>query len=152
MSKLNDLNSSPVPTASGREGSGVKANINVTPMIDVMLVLLIIFMVVTPVLLSKSVNLPSALTAAPEKDDRVTLIIDVQGRYFIGKNREVIPTARLTEALRQEYADRPQDHVLYLKADQSVEYSAVLTAINKARAAGVVRIGAITTAPKNISQ
>lgn len=144
-----NLNSSPVPTASGAEGSDVQSSINVTPMIDVMLVLLIIFMVITPVILSKSVNLPSAVTAAPEKDDRVTLIIDAQRRFFLEQRQEPIPLSRLTAELQALYADRPQNHVLYLKADQAVEYSAVLSAINAARAAGVTRIGAITTAPKN---
>lgn len=150
--KSSSFGGSPVPEAAGMEDSGLQADINVTPMIDVMLVLLIIFMVITPVILSKSVNLPSAVTAAPEKKNRVTLIIDVKGRYYLGKNREAIPVSRLTEALRQKYADRPRDHVLYLKADQDVEYRAVLTAINAARAAGVRRIGAITSGAKTSTE
>lgn len=148
----NNLSSSPIPTAAGTGDGGVKANINVTPMIDVMLVLLIIFMVITPVLLSRSVNLPSAVTAAPEKDDRVTLSIDVKGKFYLEKRNQPVPASRLTTELEQLYAERPMDHVLYLKADQAVEYSVVLTAINAARNAGVRRIGAITTAPKKSNQ
>ena len=71
---------SPLPTIAG-VNSDVTADINVTPMIDVMLVLLIIFMVVTPALAGYTAVLPKARTAAPEKEDRVTLGIDRAGKY-----------------------------------------------------------------------
>lgn len=135
---------SPLPTVAGVDGSSVTSEINVTPMIDVMLVLLIIFMVITPALAGYAVTLPRAYTAAPEKDDRVTLGVDAQGRYHLDESPGVIPPDQLVDALRGAYASRPDDHVLYLKADVGLEYSVVLTAIDAARMAGVRRIGAIT--------
>jgi biopolymer transport protein ExbD len=135
---------SAVPTVAGREDSVVNAEINVTPMVDVMLVLLIIFMVITPALAGYHVTLPKTLTAAPEKEERVTLGIDDQGRYYLDQRPQPVPPAQLTARLRELYATRPEDHVLYLKADRGVEYSVVLTAIDAARAAGVRRVGAIT--------
>jgi biopolymer transport protein TolR len=139
---------SPVPKVAGFE-SDVNADINVTPMIDVMLVLLIIFMVVTPALAGYTAVLPKARTAAPEKEDRVTLGIDRQGNYYIeGHEVTKVPEAQLTKALTDAYASRPDDHILYLKADEQVEYAKILTAIDHARNAGVRRIGAITEQPR----
>ena len=142
---------SPLPSVAGVE-SDVNADINVTPMIDVMLVLLIIFMVVTPALAGYTAILPKARTAAPEKDDRVTLGVDRQGLYYIEAYGNVpttrIPDEQLTQKLVEAYAERPEDHVLYLKADNEVEYAKILTAIDHARNAGVRRIGAITEVPR----
>ena len=138
---------SAIPSVSGAENQA-NSEINVTPMIDVMLVLLIIFMVITPSLAGYTAVLPKAVTSAPEKDERVTLGIDNQGRYFLNEEGKPIPQPQLTQALVAAYAVRPpDDHVLYLKADQGVEYSVVLTAIESARQAGVARIGAITEQP-----
>ena len=135
------------------EGSDVTADINVTPMIDVMLVLLIIFMVTLPALAGYTATLPKTRTAAPEKDDRVTLGIDRQGRFYIeGTDNRAVPEDQLVPRLKAAYQDRPEDHVLYLKADQQVGYDVVLTAIDAARAAGVTRVGAITELPKAASK
>jgi len=139
---------SPLPTVAGFE-SDVNADINVTPMIDVMLVLLIIFMVVTPALAGYTAILPKAKTSAPEKEKRVTLGIDRAGKYYIeGKQVFQVPDAQLTEKLKEQYRTRPEDHVLYLKADEQAGYDRVLTAIDAARHAGVRRIGAITEMPR----
>ena len=135
---------SPMPTIAGMD-SDVTADINVTPMIDVMLVLLIIFMVITPAL-SFQAKLPKAKQSAPEKEDRVTLGIDVDGKYYV--DDKPVTDAQLETRLREEYARRPDDHILYMKADNGIEYSRVLTAIDAARNAGVRRIGAITELPE----
>jgi biopolymer transport protein ExbD len=133
-----------LPKVAGVEESAMNADINMTPMIDVMLVLLIIFMIITPVLASYALVLPAADQATPEPDDRVIVSIDQQGRYFIMERPQVVPEESLVAALRQEYALRPDDFVLYLKADQGVPFSLVLTAIDAAREVGVARVGAIT--------
>lgn len=140
---------SPLPSVAGAD-SDVNAEINVTPMVDVMLVLLIIFMVVTPAIAGYTAELPKARTAAPEKDERVTLGIDTQGQYYIEDtpNPGPIPEEQLAGRLREAYATRPEDHILYMKADRNVGYDRVLTAIDAAREAGVARIGAITELPK----
>jgi biopolymer transport protein TolR len=131
--------------------SDVNADINVTPMIDVMLVLLIIFMVVTPALAYEA-KLPKAKMSAPEKEERVTLGVDKDGQYWIEdvQNPGPIPLNQLEQRLKDAYAARgnPDDHTLYLKADNNVEYSVVLSAIDEARKAGARRIGTITELPK----
>ncbi len=144
---------SPLPSVAGMDAD-VNADINVTPMIDVMLVLLIIFMVVTPALAGYTAVLPKARTAAPEKDDRVTLGIDAKGQYFIEDvpNPGPIPASQLAARLRDAYSTRdPEDHILYMKADQGVGYDKVLTAIDAAREAEVSKIGAITELPKGVT-
>jgi biopolymer transport protein ExbD len=141
---------SPLPKIAGMGDSNVNADINVTPMIDVMLVLLIIFMVVTPALAGYTAVLPKARTAAPEKEDRITLGIDNKGQYYIEDqpNPGPISPTDLPRRLGEAFASRPDDHTLYMKADNSVGYDKVLTAIDAARSVGVRRIGAITELPK----
>ena len=119
----------------------LSSSINVTPMVDVMLVLLIIFMVVT-VTLPYTARLPRALAALPAVEDRVTLGIDQQGAYWLGRSR--VPAPELTSRLAAAYARREGDHVLYLKADHGVPYATVLTAMDAARDAGVRRLAMIT--------
>jgi biopolymer transport protein ExbD len=140
---------SPLPKIAGLE-SDVNADINVTPMIDVMLVLLIIFMVITPALGGYKWQPPKAQMSAPEKEKRVTLGIDAQGVYYVGEPAKPVALAQLTDRLKREYAspEHRDDHVLYLKADNGVAYSVVLSAIDAAREAGVRRIGAITELPR----
>ncbi len=139
---------SALPTVVGMEDKSVTSSINVTPMIDVMLVLLIIFMVITPILASYEAQLPEAQYVVPEPDDDVvTLGIDANGVYFI--EDRAIPPEQLTAELRRIYNERPGDHLLYLRADRAVGYNVVLTAIDAARAAGVRTIGAITDPKKD---
>jgi biopolymer transport protein ExbD len=134
---------STIPSVTGVGRGNVTSDINVTPMVDVMLVLLIIFMVITPVLASYDAVLPEAQHVVPEPDDDViTLGIDPNGVYHLSGN--AISPAQLPVALRSIYAGRPGDHLLFLRADRSVGYDVVLSAIDAARAAGVRTIGAIT--------
>ena len=134
---------STLPKIAGIEDSDVTAEINVTPMVDVMLVLLIIFMITIPAM-AYAARLPAAASSAPEKDDRVTLGIDNMGRFYLDEAPVVIPEDLLASELRRRYASRPQDQVLYVKADRGISYSVFLTAMQSAREAGVRRIGAIT--------
>jgi biopolymer transport protein TolR len=142
---------SAIPTVAGMDGQDVNSDINVTPMIDVMLVLLIIFMVITPAMAGYTAVLPKALTSKSEKEDRITLGIDNAGKYYIEKNgpKGAIPADKLEGVLTNMYASKPEDHILYMKADQGVKYAVILSAIDAARKAGVTRIGAITETPKD---
>ena len=138
---------SAMPRIPGVAQEGVTAAINVTPMIDVMLVLLIIFMVVTPILTQYEATPPPALTARPEPDDDViTLGIDTRGDFFL-ENRAVTDD-QLTNHLLEAYSGRTGDRLLFLRADRAVSYARVLDAIEGARAAGITTIGAITTDPE----
>ena len=133
---------SAIPSIAGLSDADVTADINVTPMVDVMLVLLIIFMVVTPVLTQYEATPPTAVNVMPEPDDDVvTLGIDKQGAFFI--EGQHVPANRLQGALRQVYERRPGDHLMFLRADRGVGYDIVLDGIEAARGAGVRTIGAI---------
>lgn len=132
-----------VPVLRALGGAGTIADLNITPMIDVMLALLIIFMVVTPVLTEYAATLPVARHPVPTTlEDAVTLGIDRNGTFFIGS--DTIPADRLATRLARIYAARPGDHVLYVRADRSVPYRLVLDAVDAARAAGVRTLGAIS--------
>ena len=111
---------------------------NVTPMIDVMLVLLIIFMVVTPALLDGAHIEPpraSHLRAHPEAQGDLTLGIDAAGHYYL--NKQPIDAAALAQRLRARYSSDAPGHILYVKADRKLHYGSLLAAVDVARTNGV---------------
>ena len=136
--------------STGSAGSSaVKADINVTPMIDVMLVLLIIFMIVTPLIAAGfKATLPKGknLDPRPEGDNEVVLGIDEFSRYFL--NGRALPNGTLEDQLRGIYAARTEDKILYFKADNKLKYSKIQEAVETARRSGV-RVMAAITEPKN---
>jgi biopolymer transport protein TolR len=139
-----------VAISTGSAGVGaVKADINVTPMIDVMLVLLIIFMIVTPLIAAGfKATLPKGknLDPRPEGENEVILGIDQAGRYFL--NGRPLPNGTLEDQLRSIYAARTEDKILYFKADNQLKYAKVQDAVETARRAGV-RVMAAITEPKS---
>jgi biopolymer transport protein ExbD len=123
----------------------VKADINVTPMIDVMLVLLIIFMIVTPLIAAGfRATLPKGkhLDSRPEGDHEVVMGIDDNGRYFL--NGRAVPEGTLEDQLRSIYAARTDDKILYFKADNNLPYGKIQEGMETARKAGVRVMSAIT--------
>mgnify|MGYP001327271401 CR=1 FL=1 len=129
----------------GSDRSGVMSEINVTPMVDVMLVLLIIFMVATPTILAGfQAQLPDGvhLKPRPEMDDRVVLGIDAAGNYYL--NQRPIRREDAFALLQAEFAARPEDKVLFVKADRNLKYQELLTAMALARDAGARVVAAIT--------
>jgi biopolymer transport protein TolR len=139
-----------VAISTGSAGVGaVKADINVTPMIDVMLVLLIIFMIVTPLIAAGfKATLPKGknLDPRPEGDNEVVLGIDEFGRYFL--NGRALPNGTLEDQLRGIYAARTEDKILYFKADNKLKYAKIQEAVETARRSGV-RVMAAITEPKS---
>jgi biopolymer transport protein TolR len=139
-----------VAISTGNAGSSaVKADINVTPMIDVMLVLLIIFMIVTPLIAAGfKATLPKGknLDPRPEGDNEVVLGIDQAGHYFL--NGRPLPDGTLEDQLRGIYAARTEDKILYFKADNGLKYGKIQEAVETARRSGV-RVMAAITEPKN---
>ena len=131
---------------SSSAGGGVKAEPNVTPMIDVMLVLLIIFMVVTPALLAGFNAQPPQgqnLRDHPEdaENDQV-LGIDRDGNYYL--NKKPIAKTAIEGEIKRIYSVRTVDKVMYLKADKDLEYSKVLDATDMAAHNGVTVVGLIS--------
>ena len=133
----------------GRAGeTSVKSEPNVVPMIDIMLVLLIIFMIVTPLIAAGfKATLPKGknLDPRPEGENEVILGIDQAGRYFL--NQRPIAAGALEDQLRSVFAARTEDKILYFKADNQLKYAAVQEAVETARRAGV-RVMAAITEPK----
>ena len=126
-------------------GGGVKAEPNVVPMIDVMLVLLIIFMVVTPAITSGFTAIPPEginLKEHPEEDQDKVLGIDKFGKYYLDK--QPVDSASLGATLKAIYDARAEDKVLYLKADRGLRYQVIIDAMDIATKAGVKVVGAIT--------
>ena len=133
----------------GRAGqTTVKSEPNVVPMIDIMLVLLIIFMIVTPLIAAGfKATLPKGknLDPRPEGDNEVVLGIDQAGRYFL--NGRALPDGALEDQLRSQFQSRTEDKILYFKADNQLKYGKVQEAVETARRAGV-RVMAAITEPK----
>ena len=140
--------------STGSSGKGkVNADINVTPMIDVMLVLLIIFMIVTPLIAAGfQATMPKGknLDPRPEGDNEVVLGIDRNGRFFL--NMKPVDPAALEDYLRSTFAARTEDKILYFKADNNLKFARVQEAVEMARRAGVRVMAAITepTADKGL--
>jgi biopolymer transport protein TolR len=133
-------------TTSG--GSSVKAEPNVTPMIDVMLVLLIIFMLVVPAISAGFQAIPpqgTNLKPHPEEERDQVLGIDANGQYFL--NKKPIPNAQLGQLLKEIYASREEDKLLYVKAHKDLEYAKVVDALDVA-SKNDVRVTAMITDQK----
>jgi len=132
------------------EGSKVNSNINVTPMVDVMLVLLIIFMVITP-MLQKGVTVDMAKVNNPEqmpdaeKEDALVVAIMRNGDVFFGNDR--IAPDQLTNKIKDRIANRVDKRV-YLRADQRAKYKSVVDVVDNVRAAGVDDLGLLTEQKK----
>ncbi len=128
------------------EGGKVNSNINVTPMVDVMLVLLIIFMVITPLLrpgpqveLARADN-PLQMPDA-DKENAVVLAINREGRVFLGNDQ--IRPADLMQKIRDRIANRT-DQKVFVKADARSRYGAVVEVVDIARSAGASELGLLT--------
>jgi len=130
-------------------GGGVKSDINVTPLVDVMLVLLIIMMIVAPLLQQGvSVKLPQAAntTEKPDTQDQTVLAIDSNKRLYL--NTVPVQTGDLRRKV-EEVLEGKKDRIVIIKADVDVEYSAVMDAMDELRASGIEDMIFMVTLPLN---
>ncbi len=140
--------------AKREEGKKVNSNINVTPMVDVMLVLLIIFMVVTP-MLQKGVSVDLAKVNSPtqmpdaDKEDALIVAVMRDGRLFFGNDR--IDADQLTQKIKDRIANRVDKRV-YIRADARAKYGSVVEVVDNVRAAGVDDLGLLTDQRKTTNQ
>ena len=132
------------------EGKKVNSDINVTPMVDVMLVLLIIFMVVTPMLNNKvNVNLP-VVTAATimdnaNKEDAINVAVTRDGHYFVGGDRvDLDQLGTKVAALEAKKTNPGDDKSVYFRADTRANYGNVMDAIDGLRTGGVSQLNLLT--------
>ena len=126
--------------------TSVKSEPNVIPMIDIMLVLLIIFMIVTPLIANgfrATMPMGQHLDKRPEGDNEVVLGIDANGSYFLNGN--AIPAEVLEDQLRAIYATtHTEDKIMFFRADKDLLFSKIQDAVETARKAGVRVMAAIT--------
>jgi biopolymer transport protein TolR len=133
------------------EGAKVNSNINVTPMVDVMLVLLIVFMVITPMVQNKvNVDLTKSVDATPmpdaEHEDSAVVAVTRDGRVYLGAN-QISPGdlgPKITDMLQNK-----TNKEVYLRADARSNYGVVMDAIDNIRTSGVDTIGVLTEQPNN---
>ena len=133
--------SAPRGAPAGDESSGYRpmAEINVTPLVDVMLVLLIIFMITAPLMMAQ---LPIELPKAGAEDmgkppEPLIVALDAQGQFYIGS--DVVPAAELPGRLKA-LADKDPDQVVYVRADQGIPYGKVMELLGTVGTAGFFHI------------
>jgi biopolymer transport protein TolR len=138
--------------AKRNEGAKISSEINVTPMVDVMLVLLIIFMVVTP-MLQKGISVDMAPVNNPEqmpdadKEDALLVSITRDGKVYFG-SEQVQDIDNLTTKVKDRLTNKPDKRV-YVKADMRAHFGSVVKVVDSVRAAGVDDLGLLTDQRKS---
>ena len=140
---------------SGGGTGGVQSEINVTPMVDIMLVLLIIFMVVTPFLqqgitvaLPKNMNNPD-VDPRIIKESSVVISIPNDGEYYLGKVKVAKEQlAEKVDTMLNNKNRKDEDRIVYIKSGVGVSYGDVVTVINEVRKLGVDKIGLVADKKK----
>jgi len=139
----------------GGAKGGVKSDINVTPLVDVMLVLLIIMMLVAPLLQQGiTVTLPKASNSIdkPETRGQTTIAISVDKHVYLNAREVPNPNDNLGMAVKEALEGKKSDEkVVLIKADQGVEYGVVMATMDQLRAAGIEDMGLITEKPQGSS-
>jgi len=137
--------------------SEYNSDINVTPMVDVMLVLLIIFMIVTPLLQQGvSVNLPRDVISADEdgdiaKDTSVIIAIPDNNNFYIGKDQ--FPLTELGEVIKRRMEGKtPDKRIVYIKSGVDVDYGRVVAAIETIRKQDIDKVGLVADRKKGAEQ
>jgi biopolymer transport protein ExbD len=128
----------------GGAKGGIKSDINVTPLVDVMLVLLIIMMIVAPLLQKGApVRLPTATNSAdkPETQDQTVVAVTANGEYYV--NGVPIPDSELRRRV-EEILENKTEKIVLIKADEDAQYGKVMEAMDELRAAGIEDMGLIT--------
>src|SRR5262245_36981559 len=128
-----------------RAGAPMLGDINVTPLVDVVLVLLLVFMVTAP-MMSRGIDVALPVANQPQipPEDRVTVSVRADGKVYVGDR--IVNLALLEDDLRGRMAGRPTK-VVYLRADEGLRYGKVIEVVDTIKRAGVEQIGFVYTLP-----
>ncbi len=130
------------PADGGRRLGAPLAEINIIPLVDVVLVLLLIFMLTAPMMYQGiDVNLPKTSSRPTAVEERMVLTVTKDQRLFL--NQRQVGTAALEGVLREAFKDR-SDKTLYLKADAALPYGTVVETMDRVRRAGIEKLGMVT--------
>jgi biopolymer transport protein TolR len=126
----------------GRRRVGTLSEINIIPLVDVVLVLLLIFMLTAPLMYRGiDVNLPKTAGKPTVTEERMELTLTREQQLYL--NGKPLPLASLEQALRDVFKNRT-DKTLYLKADQALQYGFVIETMDKVRRSGIEKLGMVT--------
>ena len=131
----------------GGAKGGVKSDINVTPLVDVMLVLLIIMMLVAPLLQQGvQLTLPTAVNTIdkPDTADQTVVYVDAQGLLYV--NQILVPVDDVPARLQTHFEDKTE-RIVYLRGDRDAPYGAIMSMMDALRKAGIDSVALITERP-----